>query len=102
MLFDGEQEDKGLFTFYREQAQHEDELKQQRRERRRRRLEQEQQATPAAAEVPRDVTPPLPPPRTLKLSPAKPKLPKECSLQLKPSQPKQRLIESVVDMGKQL
>lgn len=105
MLFEEDiPEDKGLFTFYREQAEREDQIKREKKLRKRRREEQaeaevEARVQEAAREESKSKSKKvenknyLMPKATLKVLPPK---------QPKPSPTKQRLLESIVNMGKEI
>ncbi len=99
MLFDDDvPEDKGLFTFYREQAEREEEIKREKKlkkQMKRQMIESVNDETLVSY-----FRPPPPPPRKkppIKISPAK-----DYDYRQRGNVPKERLVESVVDMAKQI
>lgn len=103
MLFEEDiPEDKGLFTFYREQAEREEQIKREKKLRKRRREEQAEvdaRFQEAAREESKSKSKKvesknyLMPKATLKVLPPR---------QPKPNPTKQRLLESIVNMGKEI
>lgn len=102
MLFQDEvPDDKGLFTFYREQAEREDEIKREKKLRKKRR---EEEAEAQSHSPPKEQLTARKSDMTKHYLPKTINNPREPHPNSKPRSnlPKQRLVESIVDMGKDI